>query len=78
MFQIYKYVIKSCDELISCSSLMYSYLFPLLDILYRQVENLSFWTVSTCAEFVMAASNHIVAAIQGLGTQCHKREIPSL
>ena len=66
MFQIYKYVIKGREELTSCSSLMHSYLFPLLDVLYKQVGNLSFWSVR-CAEFVMAASNHIVAAIQGAG-----------
>ena len=50
MLQIYKYVIKGREELTSCSSLMHSYLFPLLDVLYRQVGNLSFWTVS-CTEF---------------------------
>ena len=66
MFQIYKYVIKGREELTSCSSLVHSYLFPFLDVLYKQVGNLSFWTVR-CAEFVMAASNHIVAAIQGAG-----------
>ena len=66
MFHIYKYVIKGREELTSCSSLVHSYLFPLLDVSYRQVGNLSFWTVR-CAEFVMAASNHIVAAIQGAG-----------
>ena len=66
MFQIYKYVIKGLKELTSCSSLLHSYLFPLLDVLYRQVGNLSFWT-ERCAEFVMAVSNHIVAAIQGAG-----------
>ena len=64
IFQIYKYVIKGREELTSCSSLVHSYLFPLLDVLYRQVGNLSFWT-GRCAKFVMAASNHIVAAIQG-------------
>ena len=47
MFQIYKYVIKGHEELTSCSSVMHSYLFPLLP------------------NFVMAASNHKVAAIQG-------------
>ena len=41
---------KSHEELASCSSLMHSYLFPLLDVLYRQVGNLSFWTVR-CTEF---------------------------
>ena len=66
MFQIYKCVIKGREELTSCLSLMHSYLFPLLDVLYRQVGNLAFWTVR-CAEFVMAASDHIVAAIQGAG-----------
>ena len=64
LFQIYKYVIKGREELTSCSSLVHSYLFLLLDVLYRQVGNLSFWTLR-CAEFVMAASNHIVATIQG-------------
>ena len=66
MFQIYKYVIKGREELTSWSSHMHIYLFPLLDVLYRQVENLSFehWRVPN---FVMAASNHIVAAIQGAG-----------
>ena len=42
MFQIYKYVIKGREELTSCSSHMHIYLFPLLDVLYRQVGNLSF------------------------------------
>ena len=42
MFQIYKYVIKGHQELTSCSSLIYSPMFSLLDVLYRQVENLSF------------------------------------
>ena len=65
MFQIYKYVIKGREELTFCWSLMHSFLFPLLDVSYRQVGNLSFWTVR-CAEFVIA-SNHIVAAIQGAG-----------
>ena len=37
-------VIKGHEELTSCSSLMHSYLFPFLDVLYRQVGNLSFWT----------------------------------
>ena len=50
MFQIYKKVIKNHEELTSCSSLMHSYLFPLLDVLYRQVGNLSFWT-ERCTEF---------------------------
>ena len=50
MFQIYRKVIKGHEELTSCSSLMNSFLFPLLDILYRQVGNLSFWTVR-CTEF---------------------------
>ena len=50
MFQIYKKVIKNHEELTSCSSLMHSYLFPLLDVLYRQVGNLSFWTVR-CTKF---------------------------
>ena len=35
----------------SCSSLMHSYLFPFLDVLYRQVGNLSFWRVR-CTEFL--------------------------
>ena len=66
MFQIYNYVIKGREELTSCSSLIDSHMFPLLDVLYRQVGNLSFgqWLVPN---FVMAASNHIVAAIQGAG-----------
>ena len=50
MFQIYKYVMKGHEELTSCSSVMHSYLFPLLDVLYRQVGNLSFWTLR-CTEF---------------------------
>ena len=50
MFQIYKYVIKGHEELTSCSTVMHSYLFSLLDVLYRQVGNLSFWKVS-CTEF---------------------------
>ena len=64
MFHIYKYVIKDREELISCSSVIHSHMFPLLDVLYKQVGNLSFgqWRVSN---FVMASSNHIVAAIQG-------------
>ena len=68
MFQIYKYIIKGHEELTSCSSVMHSYLFPLLDVLYRQVGNLSFWQWIV-PNFVMAASNHIlvVAAIQGAG-----------
>ena len=60
------YVIKGREELTSCSSLIHSHMFPLLDILYRQVGNLSFgkWRLPN---FVMAASNHIVTAIQGAG-----------
>ena len=42
MFQIYKYVIKGREELTSCSSLIHSHMFPLLDVLYGQVGNLSF------------------------------------
>ena len=42
MFQIYKYVIKVREELTSCSSLLHSHMFPLLDVSYRQVGNLSF------------------------------------
>ena len=42
MFQIYKYVIESREEFTSCSSLIHSHMFPLLDVLYRQVGNLSF------------------------------------
>ena len=42
MFQIYKYVIEGREELTSCSSLIHSHMFPLLDVLYRQVGNLSF------------------------------------
>ena len=37
MFQIYKCVIiKDREELTSCSSLIHSHMFPLLDVLYRQ------------------------------------------
>ena len=36
IFQIYIYVIKGREELISCSSLVHSYLLPLLDVLYGQ------------------------------------------
>ena len=56
MFQIYKYVIKGCEELTSCSSLIHSHMFPLLDVLYRQVGNLSFgqWRVPN---FVMASGS---------------------
>ena len=32
MFQIYKYVIEGRDELTSCSSLIHSHMFPLLDV----------------------------------------------
>ena len=66
MFQIYKYVIKGREELTTCSSLIHSHMFTLLDVLYRKVWNLSFgkWHVPN---FVMAASNHIVAALQGAG-----------
>ena len=42
MFQIYKYVIEGREQLTSCSSLMHNHMFPLLDLLYRQVGNLSF------------------------------------
>ena len=42
MFQIFKYVIKGREELTSCSSLIHSHMFPLLDVLYRQGGNLSF------------------------------------
>ena len=66
MFQIYKSVIKGHEEVTSCSSLMHSYLFPLLEVLYRQVGNLSFGQ-SSVPSFVMAASTHIVAAIQEAG-----------
>ena len=66
MFQIYKCVIKGHEELTSCSSVMHSYLFPLLDVVYRQVGNLSFWLVS-CTEFHHGGYNHIVAAIHGAG-----------
>ena len=38
----FKYVIKGREELTSCSSLIHSHMFPLLDVLYRQVGNLSF------------------------------------
>ena len=78
MFRINKKVINGHEELTSCSSLMHSYLFRLLDVLYRQVKlgisHFGQWGVSN---FVMA-SNHIVAAIRELGTQWHQREIPSL
>ena len=50
MFQIYKYVIIGHEELTSCSSVKHSYLLPLLDVVYRQVGNLPFWSVS-CTEF---------------------------
>ena len=65
MFQVYTYVIKGREELTSCSSLIHSHMFPLLDVQYRQVRNLSFgqWRVPPFRE---------------LGTQCHQREIPSL
>ena len=33
---------KGHQELTCCSSLMHSYLFPLLDVLYRHVGNLTF------------------------------------
>ena len=59
MFQIYKYVIKGHEELNSCSAVMHSYLFPLLDVLYRKLS----WE----SEFRHGANNHIVAAIQGAG-----------
>ena len=42
MFQIYKCVIKGHEELTSRSSLIHNHMFPLLDVLYRQVGNLSF------------------------------------
>ena len=42
MFQIYKYVIECREELTSCSSLIHSHMFPLLDVLYRQVGTFSF------------------------------------
>ena len=42
MFQIYKYVIEGREELTSYSSLIHSHMLPLLDVLYRQVGNLSF------------------------------------
>ena len=45
-----KKVIKGHEEWISSSSLMHRYPFPLLDVLYRQVGSLSFWTVR-CTEF---------------------------
>ena len=40
MFQIYKYVIKGHEELTSCSSVMHSYLFPLLDVLSNYINKL--------------------------------------
>ena len=40
MFQIYKCVIKGGEELTSCLSLIHSHMF--LDVLYKQVGNLSF------------------------------------
>ena len=47
------------------SSVMHSYLFQLLDVLYRQVNyHFGQWGVPN---FVMASSNHIVAVIQGAG-----------
>ena len=39
MFQIYKEVIKGHEEWTSCTSLMHSYLFPLLDVLYKWSES---------------------------------------
>ena len=42
MFQIYKYVIEGREELTSCSSLIHSHMFPLLDVVYKQVGNFSF------------------------------------
>ena len=50
----------------SCSYLIHNHLFQLLYVLYRRVGNFSFgqWGVPN---FVMAASNHIVATIQGAG-----------
>ena len=57
-------------------SSQHSYLFPLLDVLYRQVGNLIVWTLRF-TEILMAASNHIVAAIREFGTQWHQREMPS-
>ena len=59
MFQIYKYVIKGHEELTSCLAVMHSYLFPLLDVLYRKLS----WE----SKFRHGANNHIVAAIQGAG-----------
>ena len=40
MFQIYQYVMKGPEELTPCASLIHSHMFPLLDVLYRQVGNL--------------------------------------
>ena len=42
IFQIFKYVIEGREELTSCSSLIHSHMFPLPDVSYRQVGNLSF------------------------------------
>ena len=37
MFQIYKYVIKGREELTSCSSLIHSHMFPLLDVFINKL-----------------------------------------
>ena len=38
----YQRRIEGHEELTSCSSLIHSHVYPLLDVLYRQVGNLSF------------------------------------
>ena len=59
MFQIYKCVIEGREELTSCSSLIHSHMFPLLDVLYRQVGNL-IWTVTCTA--IQAAGKTMTSA----------------
>ena len=47
------------------------------ELIYRKVGDLLFW-IARCTGLRHGVSNHIVAAIMGLGTQWHQREIPSL
>ena len=42
---------KGHEKLTPCSAFRHSHLFPLLDVLYRQVGNLTFWTVR-CTELL--------------------------
>ena len=77
MFQIYKQVIKGHEELTSSSSVMHSYLFLLLDVLYRQAGNLSFWTVR-CTEWSWRPVIIKWPLFRELGKQCHQREISEL